>query len=76
MEIRLISRKGNNSMDKENTKGNVIADYMCGNTRIVIYDDAIESEEEQELIYERVRGIITRSYLRRQKEKDAQRSAN
>ena len=28
-------------------------------------------EEEQELIYERVRGIITRSCLRRQKEKDA-----
>lgn len=51
--------------------GNVIADYMRGNTRIVILDDAIEPEEEQELIYERVRGIITRSRLRRQKEKDA-----
>ena len=47
--------------------GKVIADYMRGNTRIVILDDAIESEEEQELIYERVRGIITKSYLRRQK---------
>ena len=51
--------------------GKVIADYMRGNTRIVMLDDAIESEEEQELIYERVRGIITKSYLRRQKEKDA-----
>lgn len=51
--------------------GNVIADYMSGNTHIVILDDAIEPEEEQELIYERVRGIITRSRLRRQKEKDA-----
>ena len=51
--------------------GNVIVDYMSGNTRIVILDDAIEPEEEQELIYERVRGIIERSYLRRQKEKDA-----
>ena len=51
--------------------GNVIADYMRGNTRIVILDDAIEPEEEQEIIYERVRGIITRSCLRRQKEKDA-----
>lgn len=51
--------------------GNVIADYMSGNTRIVILDDAIEPEEEQELIYERVRGIITRSCLRRQQEKDA-----
>lgn len=50
---------------------NVIADYMRGNTRIVILDDAIEPEEEQELIYERVRDIITRSCLRRQKEKDA-----
>lgn len=51
--------------------GNVLADYMSGNTRIVILDDAIETKEDQELIYERIRGILARSYQRRQKEKDA-----
>ncbi|MCR0316368.1 hypothetical protein MKA27_17780 [[Clostridium] innocuum] len=55
-------------MQKEKEKGKIIFDYKKGNTRIVIYDDAIVPEEEQELIYERVRNIIISSQIRRKRD--------
>lgn len=60
-------------MDNEIKEGNKIFDIKKGNTRIVIFDGAIESEAEQELIYERVRNIIINSQIRRIREiaKDA-----
>lgn len=55
-------------MQKEKEEGRIMFDYKKGNTRIVIYEDAIESEEEQERIYERIRNIIISSQIRRKRD--------
>lgn len=51
-------------------QGNTVADYMIGNTRIVIKDAHYVANEECERIYERISRIVANAYLRKQKEKD------
>lgn len=51
-------------------QGNTVADYMIGNTKIVIKDAHYAASEECEQIYERISRIVAKAYLRKQKEKD------
>lgn len=56
--------------------GKVVADYMSGNTRIIVKDGHYVTDEECDRIYERISRIVAGAYLRKLNEKDAPKSAN
>lgn len=52
-------------------ESNVVADYMSGNTRIVIKNDCYVSSDECDRIYERISRLVAGAYLRQDTKKDA-----